>query len=49
VRKALEATHAQNRLGKAEEVAALGAWLASADASFATGTYYAIEGGYLAQ
>ena len=49
VRKALEAKHALNRLGKAEEVAALVAWLASADASFATGTYYAIDGGYLAQ
>ena len=49
VRKALEAKHALNRLGRAEEVAALVAWLASADASFATGTYYAIDGGYLAQ
>ena len=49
VRKALEAKHALNRLGKAEEVAALVAWLASSDASFATGTYYAIDGGYLAQ
>ncbi len=49
VKKALEAKHALGRLGKAEEVAALVAWLASDDASFATGTYYAIDGGYLAQ
>lgn len=49
VRQALEAKHALARLGTAEEVAALVAWLASADASFATGTYYAIDGGYLAQ
>jgi len=49
VRKALEAKHALGRLGKADEVAALVAWLASDDASFATGTYYAIDGGYLAQ
>ncbi|WP_411851243.1 SDR family NAD(P)-dependent oxidoreductase [Stenotrophomonas sp. LGBM10] len=48
-RKALEAKHALGRLGTADEVAALVAWLASDDASFATGTYYAIDGGYLAQ
>ncbi len=48
VRKALEDKHALKRLGRSEEVAALVAWLASDDASFATGTYYAIDGGYLA-
>jgi NAD(P)-dependent dehydrogenase (short-subunit alcohol dehydrogenase family) len=49
VKQALESKHALGRLGKPEEVAALVAWLASADAGFATGTYYAIDGGYLAQ
>ncbi|MBA0421006.1 SDR family oxidoreductase [Stenotrophomonas maltophilia] len=49
VRATLEGRHALKRLGTAEEVAALVAWLASDDASFATGTYYAIDGGYLAQ
>lgn len=48
VRATLEARHALKRLGKPEEVAALVAWLASDAASFATGTYYAIDGGYLA-
>jgi len=47
-RDALQAKHALGRLGTPEEVAALVAWLASDDASFATGTYYAIDGGYLA-
>lgn len=45
----LEARHALGRLGTAAEVAALVAWLASDDASFATGAYYAIDGGYLAR
>lgn len=49
VRATLEGRHALKRLGLPEEVAALVAWLASDDASFATGTYYAIDGGYLAQ
>ena len=49
VRATLEGRHALKRLGTAEEVAALVAWLASDDASFATGAYYAIDGGYLAQ
>ncbi|KAG1320768.1 hypothetical protein G6F63_014103 [Rhizopus arrhizus] len=49
VRATLEGRHALKRLGTAEEVAALVAWLASDDASFATATYYAIDGGYLAQ
>jgi len=49
VRATLEDRHALKRLGTPEEVAALVAWLASDDASFATGTYYAIDGGYLAQ
>lgn len=49
VRATLESRHALKRLGTPEEVAAMVAWLASDAASFATGTYYAIDGGYLAQ
>ena len=49
VRATLEGRHALKRLGTPEEVAALVAWLASDAASFATGTYYPIDGGYLAQ
>ena len=45
----LESQHALGRLGEPEEVAELVAWLASDGASFATGTYYAIDGGYLAK
>ncbi|MEO6412901.1 MAG: SDR family NAD(P)-dependent oxidoreductase [Pedococcus sp.] len=45
----LESQHALQRLGEADEVAELVAWLASDGASFATGTYYPIDGGYLAR
>ena len=45
----LATQHALQRLGEPEEVAELVAWLASDGASFATGTYYAIDGGYLAR
>lgn len=45
----LESQHAMQRLGKAEEVAELVLWLATEKASFATGGYYPIEGGYLAR
>ena len=45
----LASQHALQRLGEAEEVAELVAWLASDGASFATGTYYPIDGGYLAR
>ena len=48
VRATLEGRHALKRLGAPEEVAALVAWLASDAASFATGAYYPIDGGYLA-
>ncbi len=41
--------HPIGRLGEAKEVAELIAWLASDKASFVTGTYYAVDGGYLAQ
>ena len=47
--KFLESQHAFNRLGEPEEVAELVTWLASDAASFATGAYYAIDGGYLAR
>lgn len=45
----LASAHALQRLGEPEEVAELVAWLASDAASFATGTYYPIDGGYLAR
>jgi NAD(P)-dependent dehydrogenase (short-subunit alcohol dehydrogenase family) len=41
--------HPMKRLGEANEVAELVAWLASPAASFVTGAYLAIDGGYLAQ
>lgn len=41
--------HPIGRLGKPEEVAELILWLASDKASFVTGTYYAVDGGYLAK
>jgi len=45
----LVAQHPIGRLGRAEEVAELVAWLSSDRASFATGAYYPIDGGYLAR
>ena len=45
----IEGQHPLGRLGKPEEVAELVAWLASDTASFATGTYYPLDGGYLAR
>src|SRR5690554_410726 len=45
----LESQHALNRLGVSQEVAELILWLASDKSSFATGTYYPIDGGYLAK
>lgn len=41
--------HPIGRLGKPEEVAELVLWLSSPKASFVTGSYYPIDGGYLAQ
>jgi len=45
----LESKHAMNRLGEPEEVAALAAFLASDAASFITGSYHLVDGGYTAQ
>ena len=44
---ALAAKHPIGRLGIPEEVAALVIWLSSDEASYATGGYYPIDGGYL--
>lgn len=46
---ALVALHPMGRLGAPEEVAELALWLASEKASFVTGAYYAVDGGYLAR
>jgi NAD(P)-dependent dehydrogenase (short-subunit alcohol dehydrogenase family) len=41
--------HPIGRLGESKEVAELVIWLSSDKASFVTGSYYAIDGGYLAR
>lgn len=46
---ALVGLHPIGRLGKPEEMAELVLWLSSPKASFVTGAYYAVDGGYLAQ
>jgi NAD(P)-dependent dehydrogenase (short-subunit alcohol dehydrogenase family) len=48
-RDGLVALHPIGRLGRAEEVAELVVWLSSDRASFVTGAYYPVDGGYLAQ
>lgn len=45
----LVSLHPIGRLGKPEEVAELVIWLSSDKASFVTGAYYPVDGGYLAK
>jgi NAD(P)-dependent dehydrogenase (short-subunit alcohol dehydrogenase family) len=45
----LKSLHPIGRLGKPEEVAELVVWLCSEKASFVTGAYYPVDGGYLAR
>lgn len=47
--EAMKALHPIGRLGEPEEVAEMILWLASSKSSFVTGTYFAVDGGYLAQ
>lgn len=49
VKQALVTQHPIGRLGEADEVAELVAWLSSDKASFVTGNYYAVDGGYLSR
>ncbi len=48
-RGGLVGLHPIGRLGRSEEVAELCVWLSSERASFVTGAYYPVDGGYLAQ
>jgi NAD(P)-dependent dehydrogenase (short-subunit alcohol dehydrogenase family) len=49
VLKYIETLHPVKRLGKSEEVAELVLFLSSDQSSFITGSYYPVDGGYLAQ
>lgn len=49
VLKYVETLHPVKRLGKPEEVAELVLFLSSDQSSFITGSYYPVDGGYLAQ
>jgi NAD(P)-dependent dehydrogenase (short-subunit alcohol dehydrogenase family) len=48
-REAIVGLHPIGRLGRPEEVAELILWLCSDKASFVTGSYYPVDGGYLAR
>jgi NAD(P)-dependent dehydrogenase (short-subunit alcohol dehydrogenase family) len=45
----LATLHPMGRIGEPNEVAELALWLSSDAASFVTGSYYAVDGGYLVQ
>lgn len=45
----LAGLHPMGRLGEPDEVAEIFVWLAGKRSSFATGAYYPLDGGYLAQ
>lgn len=45
----MEFKHAMKRLGKVEEISKVFLFLASDDASFCTGAYFPVDGGYLIQ
>ena len=47
--KSLVDLHPIGRFGRPEEVAGLVIWLSSDQATFVTGSYYPVDGGYLAQ
>jgi len=47
--KMLVDLHPMGRLGNPDEIAELVVWLSSDRASFVTGAYYAVDGGYLAR
>jgi NAD(P)-dependent dehydrogenase (short-subunit alcohol dehydrogenase family) len=49
IRDYLISLHPIGRLGETEEVAELVIWLSSDKASFVTGGYYEVDGGYLAR
>ena len=49
MRAGLVSLHPIGRLGESEEVAELVIWLSSERASFVTGAYYPVDGGYLAR
>lgn len=48
-KRAAEALHPMNRLGRAEEVASAAVWLCSAGASFITGVALPVDGGFVAR
>ncbi|PKO28747.1 MAG: short-chain dehydrogenase [Betaproteobacteria bacterium HGW-Betaproteobacteria-5] len=48
-REVLKGLHPIGRLGRPDEVAEVVVWLSSMRASFVTGSYYPVDGGFLAQ